>query len=40
MLQSMRTRFGRPRLMTSLQNVVSHEPTGSEPESSMISLTP
>ena len=39
MLQSMRTFFGSPRRIISLQNVFSHSPTGKVPESSMISFT-
>ena len=40
MLQSIRTFFGSPRRIISLQNVVSHSPTGNVPESSITSLTP
>ena len=40
MLQSILRRFGSPRLISSLQNVSSQLPTGSEPESSIISFTP
>ena len=36
----MRTFFGSPREIISLQKSVSHCPTGKEPESSIISFTP